>query len=514
MSKSYAQILKTSTITGGSAAAGLVISMISVKTSAVFLGPSGVGVLRLFLSLIATMTTLAGLGIGSSGVKEIAEADASGDEARLGRTTQVVRRMSLLTGLAGSAITAILCLPLAWLVFDATDRATSVAIVGIAVALAIVAAGQVAIVRGRRRIGDLARINVQSALAGLLVSAPLYWFFRDAAIVPAILASSALSLAISWLHARRVATPPCPRLAWGEVLSESRRLIGLGVAMMWAGLLSTIVMTAAGAMILRELGSESNGYYAAAWALSGLFANFILSAMEADYFPRLATVQQDHEACSRLVNEQAEIGVLLALPGIVATLFFAPLAIHAFYSADFAPAADLLPWFVLGVFGRITSWPLGFVLLAKGSARLFVTMETAFSVLHLGLIAVGLQRFGLVGVGMAFFALYLLYNIAIFIVVRRLIGFQWTRHALELVAIATALIATTFLLRDALEGWQAIAVGACITLVSLLASCRGIAMRVGHEHRLVRLGKRVPVFRSMLARWLPPVTSDDRSTPV
>lgn len=512
MSKSYSQILKTSTITGGSAAVGLVISMVSVKTSAVFLGPSGIGVLRLFQSLVATMTTIAGLGIGSSGVKEIAEADASGDEARLARTTQVVRRMSLATGVAGSLATAILCWPLAWLVFDSTERAAAVAVVGVAVTLAIVAAGQVAIVRGRRRIGDLARINVQSALAGLLVSAPLYWFFRDAAVVPAILLSGLLALLISWHHARRVETPAIARMPWKDVLSESRRLIGLGVAMMWAGLLSTIVTMATGALILRELGSESNGYYAAAWALSGLFANFILSAMEADYFPRLSAVQGDHEACGKLVNEQTEIGILLALPGIVATLFFAPLAIHAFYSAKFAPAGEVLPWFVLGVFGRITSWPLGFVLLAKGSARLFVVMETASSLLHLGLIAIGLQRFGLVGVGMAFFALYVVYNAAIIVVARRLIGFRWTRHALGLLAVAIALIGATFALRSALEGWAAIAAGGWITFICLLASYRGIAMRVGREHRLVRLGARVPGLRNLIDRWVPPASADTNST--
>lgn len=508
MSKSYAQILKTSTITGGSAAVGLVISMVSVKTSAVFLGPAGVGVLRLFQSLVATMSTLAGLGIGSSGVKEIAEADASGDEARLGRTTQVVRRMSVATGVAGSVATALLCWPLAWLVFDSTERAPEVAVAGIAVALTIVAAGQVAIVRGRRRIGDLARINIQSALAGLLVSAPLYWFYRDAAIVPAILLSGTLALAISWHHARRIEMPPIARMPWKSVVSDSRRLVGLGIAMMWAGLLSTIVMTAAGALILRELGSESNGYYAAAWALSGLFANFILSAMEADYFPRLAAVQSDHEACGKLVNEQTEIGILLALPGIVATLFFAPLAIHAFYSAKFAPAAEVLPWFVLGVFGRITSWPLGFVLLAKGSARIFVVMETVFSLLHLGLIALGIQRFGLVGVGMAFFALYVLYNAAIIVVARRLIGFRWTSHALGLLAVSIALIGGTFAVRSAIEGWPSVALGASITLVCLLASYRGIVIRVGREHRLVRLGARIPILRSLIDRWVPTATSD------
>lgn len=504
MSKSYSQILRTSTITGGSVAAGLLIGMVSVKVSALFLGPSGVGALRLFQSLFATVTQVAGLGIGSSGIKAIAEAEASGDEVRLSRTIGIMQRASLLAGLLGTVLAASLAWPLSRLVFGSTEYAPSIAVASVSILLAIVASGQVAIVQGRRRIGTLARISVQTALAILCACAPLYWLFEERAIVPAILVMSGIRLAIAWIHARRVKTPPSGHLPWRDVFAGSRQLLGLGMAMMWSGVAHSLVTLATGSLVLQSLGSESNGYLTAAWALSGMCSTFILGAMAADYFPRLTAVQSDHEACGRLVLEQAEIGVLLALPALVATLFFAPFAISLLYTSEFSVAADLSPWFVLGVFGQITSWPVGYVFLAKGSGRTYFATETAYAALHLGLIVLGLRVFGLAGVGMAFLGLSLATNVVNVLLARRMIGFRWKRQALGLALLGAGILCSAFVLCRFLSGWPEYAIGACATIACTLFSYRGLVLRIGHEHRLVRIGGRVPVLRHLLERIAPP----------
>ena len=66
--------------------------------------------------------------------------------------------------------------------------------------------------------------------------------------------------------------------------------------------------------------------------------------MGADFYPRLTAVSKDNPECCRLVNEQAQISLLLAGPGVIATLSFATLVLALFYSVEFQAAVGLLRW--------------------------------------------------------------------------------------------------------------------------------------------------------------------------
>ena len=73
-------------------------------------------------------------------------------------------------------------------------------------------------------------------------------------------------------------------------------------------------------IIVHEEGVASAGYFQAAWAIGGMFAGFILQAMGTDFYPRLTAIAQNSEECNRVVNEQAQVSILLAGPGLLATL--------------------------------------------------------------------------------------------------------------------------------------------------------------------------------------------------
>ncbi len=57
--------------------------------------------------------------------------------------------------------------------------------------------------------------------------------------------------------------------------------------------------------------------------------------MGSDFYPRLTAAARDHAECNRLVNEQAQISLLLAGPD-ARNLTFAPLVISIFYAVTFA----------------------------------------------------------------------------------------------------------------------------------------------------------------------------------
>ena len=79
--KTYGQILKSSAIIGGSSAVNLGLSIVRTKVMAVLLGTSGFGLFGIYLGILDLVRAIGGMGINTSGVRQIAEADGSGDAA-------------------------------------------------------------------------------------------------------------------------------------------------------------------------------------------------------------------------------------------------------------------------------------------------------------------------------------------------------------------------------------------------------------------------------------------------
>src|SRR5690349_14029060 len=101
---SYGQILKSSALIGGAEMLNVVVRIVRNKAMAVLLGPAGFGLAGLYSSLSDLSQSIAGMGVNSSGVRQIAEAVGSTDTERIARTVGVVRRTSLILGVVGALL--------------------------------------------------------------------------------------------------------------------------------------------------------------------------------------------------------------------------------------------------------------------------------------------------------------------------------------------------------------------------------------------------------------------------
>jgi len=439
----YGQILKSSALIGGSSILNSGLGAVRNKAIAVILGQAGVGLFGIY-GLINDLTrSIAGMGVNSSGVRQIAEAVGSGDAQRIARTVTVLRRVAFCSGTLGALLLLILCKPLSWLTFKDYRHAGSVALLALAVFFGDISQGQAALVQGMRRIADLARMSVLGAFYGTLFSIPIIYFFHQDGVAPSLVCVSAMAILTSWWYARKIKIERV-MLTLRQARTEISALLRLGLVFMTTGMMPLGVSYLISIMVLRRFNLEALGCYNAAWTLGGQYVVFITQAMGADFYPRLTAVANDHPECNRLVNEQAEVGLLLAGPGIIATLTFAPLIIHLFYSAQFAPAVEILRWFCLGMLLRVASWPMGFILIAKGERKLFFWVEFLSNALFMALVWVGIRAFGLNGTGMAFFGLYLLNIIALYLIVRRLSGFRCSAPNRRLVGLLLPLVAAVF----------------------------------------------------------------------
>lgn len=225
-------------------------------------------------------------------------------------------------------------------------------------------------------------------------------------------------------------------------------------------------------MIVRLIGFEAAGFYQSAWTLGGLYLGFILQAMGADFYPRLTAIATDNAVCNRMVNEQAQIGLLLVGPGVIATLTFAPMVIVLFYSAEFHAAGEVLRWICLGMTLRVITWPMGFIILAKGESTFFFWTELAWTAVNVSLSWLCLRSFDLNGAGIAFFGSYVFHGMMIYLVVRRLSGFRWSAANRQMGLLFLSLIAVVFCSFYVLPPLLAISVGTLAAILSGVYSIR------------------------------------------
>ncbi len=458
------------------------------------LGPSGVGLVGLFTSLTNLVGTLSGLGIATSGVREVAEAFSSGDTGRVARVIKTLRRSCWATGMLGWLLTIALAYPLSVWTFGSNERALAIAFLGAALMADSINGGQTALLRGVRRIGDLARLNVLSVFSGTVGSVLIYAWLGELGIVPAMILAAMINLVYSWWFARRVSVESVV-LAWSETWQHSKRLVSFGLVFMSSGLLAAAVALAIRSAIVRNFGLDANGIFQAAWGISGAFAGFILSAMGMDFYPRLTSIAHDHQQANLLVNEQSEIGILLALPGLLVTLAFAPWMMRLFYSAKFLYGAEMLPWFVLGIYGQVISWPMGYALAAKGASGWYFTAELFANILRLSLSLVLLERFGLWGTALALPLVYIAYTSVLLWICHRLTGFRWNSSCLKLQGVSSSLIFAGFVAQGWLTGYNRLLVGGLLTLIGSLFCLRGIATRLGTGNRFIKMACKIPGFR-------------------
>jgi PST family polysaccharide transporter len=482
---SYREIFRSSSIIGGAQGFNYVIAMLRTKLVAVLLGPSGVGLVGLYVSATSLIGTVAGLGLESSAVREVAEAHGSPDAQRLAHTLKTLRRVSWISGLLGWLFAAALSYPLSAWTFNSPERAWAIALLGGTVLLGTVTASRTAMIQGTRRIGDLARANISSASVSTVVAVALYALLGERGVVPVLIITAIINLGAAWWFSRNIRTLEVAQ-TWAETLMNSKRLVSLGMAFMYGALLAALVELTIRALTVRELGLEANGIYQAAWSISGLFAGFILNAMGADFFPRLTAVAHDDESVNQLVNEQTEVGILLALPGLLITLALAPWVIQILYSAEFAAGAELLPWFVLGVFVQVVSWPLGMIQMAKGASGWMYVGRTHGNALHLVLAVVLLEYLGIRGLAVAFAVSVLLQAGFVRCVANYLSGFRWSPSVSRLLCASGAAIVVGLGAQQVLHPPIDRLIGTIVALAASLVSARSIAYRLGADHPVTR----------------------------
>lgn len=423
---SYREIVKTTSLFGGVQVFNIVITIIRTKFVAILLGPAGMGIAGLLNVTINLISKLTNFGLGTSAVKNISEAHGTGDEEKIATVITVIKRWVWITGLLGSLLTLIFSSVLSELTFGNTDYTYAFIWISITLLLNQLSTGQSVLLRGMRKVKYMAQSSMIGSVLGLITTIPLYYFYGEDGIVPGIIVTSISSLLLTWYYANKINLETF-QVSTKKTIADGKDMLKMGFMISLSGLISLGASYLVRIFISNTGGIEQVGLYNAGFAIINSYVGMIFTAMSTDYYPRLAAVAESNKESKIVINQQAEIALLILSPVIILFLVFINWFVILLYSTKFIEVNDMILWAALGILFKAASWAISFIFLAKGATKLFFWNELTANMYVLILNIVGYYYLGLAGLGISFMLAYILYLIQVYLVTNRFYDFKFNK---------------------------------------------------------------------------------------
>jgi O-antigen/teichoic acid export membrane protein len=414
---SYRQIMKATSIFGGVQVLNIIIQLIRSKVVAVLLGPAGMGIMGLLQTSISLVSSATNFGLGTSAVRDVSEANSTNNQEKISKTISIIRKLVWLTGVLGMVITIALSPFLSKLTFGNYDYTIAFVMLSVTLLFSQLASSHAVLLQGLRKTSWLAKAKVYGSVFGLIISLPLYYLYGTEGIVPAIVLSALVLLGVQYWFASKVKIGFMV-LSFKEALHEGKDMMKLGFLLSLSGLIAVVASYLVRVYISNTGGVVDVGLYSAGFAIIGTYVGLVFSAMSTDYYPRLAAVSQSNDESKLVINQQAEIAILILAPIIMIFLVFIKWVVILLYSQQFAPVNDMILYAALGMFFKAASWAVAFLFLAKGASKLYFWNELITNIYLTLFNILGYKFFGLTGLGISFLLSYILYFIQVVVLTK------------------------------------------------------------------------------------------------
>ena len=398
---SFRNILRAIFLFGGVQFYQIIVSIIRSKIVAVLLGPEGIGILGLLNSTTGLIQRGTNFGLNISAVRDLAEANGSGNQKRISQVIIVLHRLILITGFLGLILTLVLSPWLSEVTFGSNKYTLAFIWLALTLLFSQLTAEYFVVLQGLGKLRFLAMANLIGVSSGLIIGLPLYYFWGLDAIVPNIIIGSLSSLIISWFYKRKMNIPPL------QVSCKKTYIIGKKMIILGFFLNVTAFIVLANDYALRLFISNFGdvtqvGLYTAGFAILNNYVGLIFSAMSTEYYPRLSGVAKDNVKCCETINHQAEVSIIIITPLIIAFILFSNWGLVLLFSNKFVPVNEMLKWAGIGILSRTAAWTLGYVYIARGDSKLFITVNITHYVYVLIFNIIAYYYYGLTGLGISF----------------------------------------------------------------------------------------------------------------
>ncbi len=465
---SYRHVLKYTGLFGGVQGLKIFVNLLRNMLTARILGKIGMGLNAIYQNIAEFLNSCTNFGISFYAVQRISEMYERGTDDEIRRFVGVIRTWSVWSALLGGGICLFFASQLNAFYFPGQQHRLEIMLLSLYVASLPIEAVECSLLKGLRRLRTVAVVEVMAALSTFLLTIPLYYLMGIRGVVLSLVlcgwAVALIHLYFSTkLYRYRV------RLFTRSVIREGWPLIRIGVPYVLAAVAGAAT-TSAIFSYLEDVGQV--GLYRAGYNLMVIYAGMVFVAMEADFFPRLSSVNHDRSRRNHAINQQIDVCILLMAPILILFIIAMPWVVRLLYGSDFMAVVPMAEFAVFYMFFKSVTTPIAYMSLAKGDSWLYLIMECIYDVVFVLLMHLGYSHMGLAGAGVALSAAALFDLLMIGLVYGFYYHFRLRMETLRLILPQAVLLALVVLACLLFPTWLRYCTGFLCLALSLVFSWR------------------------------------------
>lgn len=444
------QVLKYTGLFGGVQGINVLTSLVRTKFMALLLGPGGMGLASLFYTTLQLLSQATSLGISTGAVREMSERYFIGQRELTAEFVKVVRAWSVLAALFGMLVCVAFGPLLSDITFDWGDHTLHFILLAPAIGMMAITAGETAILKGQRKLAQVALAQVMTAVASIFIAVPTYYIYGEKGIVPVIVMMAFFTMCVTFCFSLSVF--PLRMRGAIDLLVKGSEMVKLGVAFSMAGIVAclTEVVVRSYLNVVGDL--HLLGLFNAGYMIIMTIGAVMFASMDSDFFPRLSGLGFDPEAVKEIVDKQMKTAVLTLTPLMLALIGLLPVVVPLLFSSQFAPVVPMAQVAALSMFFKAMTLPMAYITLAKGSSKCYFWLETTYYVVFVVLIVIGFHLWGLFGTGIAITVAHVFDFVMITIFVYKKYGFRMSKAVSRYAIVLSVLFALAYLTTIYLDG--------------------------------------------------------------
>ncbi len=403
-------LIKTSVLTAISTIIKVLSGFVINKVLSIYVGPSGLAIVGQLRDFLSTVLSFSNGAITSGVVKYTAEYQTIEEKEKIFSTSIMI---SLVCSLIVAVLVFIFSDYLTVKILKTEAYVSVFQILAFTIVLFSLNTLLQSILNGQKEIKKYIMVNISSSIFSLFFTSFLVYKFHLLGALYAIVLNQSVIFFVTLSFVIKSNWFKVQYFIQGVDRKSLKKLSKFSLMAITSALTIPISYIIVRNYIGENLSWDDAGYFQGIKYISDMYLLVITASLRVYYLPKLSEIQDKKELKKEIIT-----GYKIIMPIVTVLAFsiytFRDLAISIAFSKEFIPMKGLFLWQLVGDVVKITSWLIGYLLVAKAFTGFFIIKEIFISVIFVLFGIFFIKNFGLVGITYAFTLIYIINFIIIY----------------------------------------------------------------------------------------------------